>query len=108
MSISRNGFRKGQQVKLRRRIASSREAVTPPATWKGGTQATGCSTVLSLKRPFLSSSLASELLPWWKRALIRRSRLGFSCYHKGASHGSATTVKYVFELVAMEICFKDS
>lgn len=108
MSISRNGFRKGQQVKLRRRLASWREAVTPPATWKGGTQATGCSTALSLKRLFLSSSLASELLPWWKRALTRRGRLGFSCSHKGASHGSASTVKYVFKLVAMEICFKDS
>ena len=76
MSISRNGFRKGQQVKLRRRFASWREAVTPSATWKDGTQAPGCSIVLSLKRPFLSSSLA-WVAPLVEKSSDKKRLLGF-------------------------------
>lgn len=74
MSISKNGFRKGQQVKLRRRFASWKEAVTPPATWKGGTQTTGRSTVL--KRAFLSSSLA-WVAPLVEKSSNKKRPLGF-------------------------------
>lgn len=57
-----------------------------------------------LKGLTLSSSLSSESLSHRRRALIRKGHMGFS----GSQNGGGSIAKYVFKLVAMEICFKDS
>lgn len=48
--------------------------------------------------------VASEALAWQTRSLARRGHSGSS----GPQNGRGWLVKFVFKLVAMEICFKDS